>query len=656
MTLLFLFLFCLQEPQNAEPQPLQTYISPDIEMDTFNAHDISIGELLRQIARDHAINIVVDPSIRQTVTLQLHQPTLNELLSVLAHSYQLKIDTLGGVIYVKPMPPAQPDPPQNDIQFNSEAGTVAFDLEGMNLEELCKELTRLTGKNLLRRDRNLRPVIAGFQAALPLERALDVLFTTNGLFLEVEEDLFYVSAPQSPGAPGTAMAQQTPKKSVELQPENELFNVDFNNQPLAQVVQNVAKAADLQVVLLSELTGNVTIRATDLTADKLFQYLLAGSTYGYVVQDGIFIIGEKSNTALFDSKLLKFQHLNVEMAEQMIPASMAEGITLTRIKELNSLLLTGDRSRLNDLETLIQKMDSQVPQVLIELVVVDYSLENMREAGLNFSNGDNKLFPELDLDLEGFRAADGGFQIRRLPSNFLLNIKALESVGKARIISKPHIAALNGHEAEITIGTKQFYKLSAEELVGDENPRVRTSETIREIEANISLKITPWVTGDGEVTTLIEPSFTTFLGNITDNVPPPISTRHLKSTVRLKDGETIILGGLIENRNFTDQNGIPWVSRIPLLGALFRNHQRTENRSELVIYMTPHIYFGNEGSVEFIREEEGLNYQLDVVRQKRGIDGHYPKKKRWFQRSRQKDKERQPEVLEDPKDEKKSDS
>jgi type IV pilus assembly protein PilQ len=158
------------------------------------------------------------------------------------------------------------------------------------------------------------------------------------------------------------------------------------------------------------------------------------------------------------------------------------------------------------------------------------------------------------------------------------------------------------------------------------------------------------------VTTLIEPSFTTFLGNITDNVPPPISTRHLKSTVRLKDGETIILGGLIENRNFTDQNGIPWVSRIPLLGALFRNHQRTENRSELVIYMTPHIYFGNEGSVEFIREEEGLNYQLDVVRQKRGIDGHYPKKKRWFQRSRQKDKERQPEVLEDPKDEKKSDS
>lgn len=658
MTLVFLLMLAFQSDEPPAEKTIQAYITPDIQMQTFNAYDISIGELLRQIAKDHAINIVVDPSIRDTVTLQLHKPTLNELLTVLAHSYQLKINTLGGVIYVNPQPPAAPPAKTNEITFDANTGQIAFDLEGLALADLCRQLTEKTGRNVLRRNRQLNPVIAGFQAALPLERGLEVLFATNNLLLENEEDLFFVAAAPAAGQTQSVAnrAAKPSKKPEDIIEKENLYTVNFNNQDLSQVVQNVAKAADLQLVLLSDLQGKVTMNARDLNADKLFQLLLAGSDYTYAVQEDVFLIGEKSNTAMFDSKILKFQHLNVEMVEQMIPASLMEGVSLTRIKELNSILLTGDRARLNDLEALVQEMDRHVPQVLMELIVVDYSLENEREAGLNFSNGDNKLFPELDLTLEGYRAEDGNFQIRRLPSNFMLNIKALESVGRARIISKPHIAALNGHEAEITIGTKQFFKLSSEELVGNENPRVRTSETIREIEANISLKITPWVTGDGEVTTLIEPSFTTFLGSITDNVPPPISTRHLKSTVRLKDGETIILGGLIENRNFTDQTGIPWISRVPLVGALFRNHKRSENRSELVIYLTPHIYYGREGSVEFISEEEGLDYQLDVVRQKKGVRGNYPRKKRWFKRSRQKDTERQPEVLKDPKGKQGSDA
>ena len=649
MTLIFLLLI-FQTPPSPLEKTIDDFIQPDVPLGSFNARDIAIGELLRQIGRDKAVNIVVDPKIQEKVTLLLHDTTLNELLTILVNNFNLKVDTLGGVVYVKPQPPEAPPEPVNLVAFDQENGTISFDLEGLSLEAFCRELTAKTKRNILRRDRNQNPTITGFQAPLPFEKGLEILMTANGLNVESEDGILFVQSPQDAPTPPQNAASPIAKGTQETTGDIDRFNVTFDNQPLAKVVQDVAKTANLQITILTELTGNVTIHAQDLDADHLFQLILAGSPYGFVVQDGIFIIGEKTSPALFDSKILKFQHLNVEMVEQMIPASLTEGITLTRVKELNSLLLTGDRGRLRDLEALIRKMDQNVPQVLIELIVVDYSLDNGREAGLNFSNGDNQLFPNLDLTLEGFRAADGDFQIRRLPSNFMLNIKALETIGKARIISKPHIAALNGHEAEITIGSKQFYKLSTEELVGDENPRVRTSEVIDDIEANISLKITPWVTGDGEVTTVIEPSFTTFLGNIVDNVPPPISTRHLKSTVRLKDGETIILGGLIENRDFTNHRGIPWVSKVPLLGALFRTHQRTENRSELVIYLTPHIYYGREGSVEFIKEEEGLDYQLDVKRQKEGIKGDYPRKRRWFKRGKKKAQERQPEVLKDPKE------
>ena len=115
---------------------------------------------------------------------------------------------------------------------------------------------------------------------------------------------------------------------------------------------------------------------------------------------------------------------------------------------------------------------------------------------------------------------------------------------------------------------------------------------------------------NGEITAEIKPEFSQPVGQLTPGVPPTISTRVIESTVRLRDGETIILGGLIEERDVVNDSKVPILGDIPLLGRLFRSRTRSRRRSELVIYLTPHVFYGDGRDAERWR---ALSDRLDLT-------------------------------------------
>jgi type IV pilus assembly protein PilQ len=203
----------------------------------------------------------------------------------------------------------------------------------------------------------------------------------------------------------------------------------------------------------------------------------------------------------------------------------------------------------------------------------------------------------------------GFTKIGKLPDDFYLQLSALESEGIAQIRSKPQIATLNGYPAEISIGQTQYYKLKSRTPYGygydfttqsqqqqqqSYSPYISETERFHEIKANISLKITPWVSASGEITTEIEPDFETPIGTFSAEVLPTIQTRKLLSTVRLKDGETIVLGGLIQTTVDKKEEGLPYIRKIPIIGNFFQNTSYNQTTSELIIYVTPHLYYFNE--------------------------------------------------------------
>jgi type IV pilus assembly protein PilQ len=275
----------------------------------------------------------------------------------------------------------------------------------------------------------------------------------------------------------------------------------------------------------------------------------------------------------------------------------------------------------------LHEIDQPVEQLLLEVLVVEFETSGLRRMGVTFLGG---LLPSggvrpIDapagshtylfgaggdqrggLDVVGDGPAANRFlnfwsdllgirSIGRLPEDFYFRLQALERAGKAEVRSRPHIATLNGHTANITVGTSQYYLLRS--VLPYASGGVFGGEEVEHFEyvqADVRLDITPWVTGDGGVTAVIRPSFTTPVGPFDPRVPPALQRWSVDTSVRLRDGETFMIGGLIQERSRVSDNRIPLLGRLPLIGRLFSNSERQRGTSELVIFITPHVLSAGE--------------------------------------------------------------
>src|SRR5690606_9442157 len=151
-----------------------------------------------------------------------------------------------------------------------------------------------------------------------------------------------------------------------------------------------------------------------------------------------------------------------------------------------------------------------------------------------------------------------------------------------------------------SIGTTQYYLLKTETVYnsGNSNYSSQVSQRFETVKADVTLKVTPWVTATQEIIVDIAPEFNTPQGQFDPDVPPTINHRTLHSRVRLRDGETIVLGGMIQTLENVQIDKFPLLGEIPILGRLFQNRRRSATEAELMIFLTPKIYYGSEGAVD----------------------------------------------------------
>ena len=176
-------------------------------------------------------------------------------------------------------------------------------------------------------------------------------------------------------------------------------------------------------------------------------------------------------------------------------------------------------------------------------------------------------------------------------------IKFLKTQGDVTSISNPKVLTLNNQPALITAGTEFFYKLtSTETLAGGTGAGAQSAnENVQSVFAGVLLTITPEIADDKSITLKINPSVsetTTDISN-TDNsnrtMPPDLNRRQLSSVVTVKDGNRVILGGLINTKNTNSSNQVPILGSIPVLGYLFKHDSVSKTTQELVIIIEPHI-------------------------------------------------------------------
>lgn len=408
----------------------------------------------------------------------------------------------------------------------------------------------------------------------------------------------------------------------------EFKDIDIHN--LLRVIAEVSKK---NVVVADDVTGRVTIRLRNVPWDQALELILRSKGLGKeeigniirvaplkTLEEEAKLRAERKKSLIIQEELIvRLIPVNYALAGTLAPRVkdvLTERGTVTVDERTNVLIVKDVASNISRANSLVQSLDTPTPQVLIESRIVEANSNFTRQIGVQWGglgqlapgtgNPTGLLFPNT-VSVRGGSSPEGNLGVLDTP-NFAVNLpaavgtgsggalgfvfgsvggalalnlrlSALENQGTVKTISAPKVTTLDNNTAKISQGISiPFSQVSAQ--------GVNTSF----IEARLSLEVTPHITQDGSVLMAIkaennqpDPS------NTGANGQPAIQRKEANTQVLVKDGDTTVIGGIYVRRGATSVASIPILGRIPLLGFLFRNDAESDQRQELLIFITPRI-------------------------------------------------------------------
>jgi len=270
-------------------------------------------------------------------------------------------------------------------------------------------------------------------------------------------------------------------------------------------------------------------------------------------------------------------------------------------KNAGLVTVTATTKQVNRFEEYLKQLQKKVKlQVLIDVQILTVTMQEGSNTGVDWS----QLYKLQNLSLTTDFSADktnktpwtttsaitatGGAALSEV-------IKFLDTQGDVTSISNPKVLTLNNQPALISVGTEFFYKTSSSStLAGGATGTTTQNEMVESVFAGILLDITPEISDDNTITLKINPSLSETTEDVgtsssTRTMPPDLARRQLSSVVTVKDGNRVILGGLINTKNTIDGNQVPVLGSIPILGNLFSYEEELKSTEELILIIEPHI-------------------------------------------------------------------
>jgi len=288
-------------------------------------------------------------------------------------------------------------------------------------------------------------------------------------------------------------------------------------------------------------------------------------------------------------------------------------------KDAGLVTVSGTPEQLSRVGAYIDSMMNRLhKQVMIDVKILSVNLDNSKQTGVNWGELYKLQNVKVGYDSVNTRDVDTyaesqittGIKNGIFHSNLLRLtgqtsitdlVKFLKTQGDVTSVSNPKVVTMNNQPAVFSSGDQLYYKLSSSSRqTGGAAAATETynNEVVKSVFAGILLDITPQITDDGEVILKINPSISSVKSEVKSDggvrrLPPDLLKKQISSVVKLKDGERIVLGGLISSRQGKGTYKVPILGNIPILGYAFKQDTVTEVREELVIVITPHIVNGS---------------------------------------------------------------
>jgi len=306
------------------------------------------------------------------------------------------------------------------------------------------------------------------------------------------------------------------------------------------------------------------------------------------------------------SETFELDYLAVKDLEPKLKDILSVGVSQVNFDEAsNRLVVTDYPEKIKTLENIIKAMDQKPRQVLIDAKIVEITPSHEFDSGVNWEYWISKYFdvkggfamptPSSGVaDMVSLGTVRTGTPASVGQYTGIMNF--LETFGETKILSSPRILALNNKEAKILVGTKEVYITSA---TSQNTTGAVTSDTVNFVDVGVKLYVTPTINKEGYITLKIKPEISS---SETENITsqnqvsqiPVVTTSEAETTVIVKDGVSIIMGGLRKITHTKTRNQVPVLGSIPGLGLLFQSRKDLYQKDELVIVLTPHIISGDQ--------------------------------------------------------------
>jgi type IV pilus assembly protein PilQ len=419
----------------------------------------------------------------------------------------------------------------------------------------------------------------------------------------------------------------------------------FQDIPVRSVLSLIADVAELNIVVADNVTGNITLRLTNVPWDQALDIVLDARNLdkrsnGNVIwiaptadianreQELLQAIQDRQELEPLQTAMISVSYATADSLRTLIEESSStsnedEGLlsdrgSVTIDERTNTLLVTDTADRIAEIQRLVTELDHPVRQVQIESRIVVASSDFSHELGVRFGvtsfhEGNNLLYtagdgagadlvnpvtnPRQDglydipgiesrynVNLPASNSNAGTLGIAFLTGNFLIDLElsALEAEGEGEVISTPRIVTANQHEAFIQQGVEIPY----EEATSSGATSVSFKEAVLE------LRTTPLITPDNRIQLELEVKQDT-VGEVFQTARggsvPSIDTRELQTSVLVNNGETVVLGGIFQDERNRTHDRVPYLSSIPGIGNLFKRRANENKKRELLIFVTPTI-------------------------------------------------------------------
>ncbi|PIU42288.1 MAG: hypothetical protein COS99_00990 [Candidatus Omnitrophica bacterium CG07_land_8_20_14_0_80_42_15] len=399
----------------------------------------------------------------------------------------------------------------------------------------------------------------------------------------------------------------------------ELVTLDYKDAELSSVLRALSYSYGLNLVATKDIKGKVTVALRDITVDEALNAVLKVNGYTFTRKGNLIYITPGPGLEGIDvvTVAIPLKYLTASETSELLQKAISSKGDIRINEATNSLVITDFPASVEKVKTVLKDIDVAPVQVLIEAKLVDITEKDYQNFGVTYTldykpAGDIKgLFDRKT----GYQEELAGSQTMAGPSSTLsggqlkittltfkglsgtVTLDALIQDQKAHLLASPSIATLSGKEARIIIGERYPYKEKTQTTTG-------TTETTKFVDIGTTLRVTPQVSPDGYITMYVHPEVSSLTSSL--DAGPRIATREADATIRVRDGETIIIGGLIKRQDDRVKGRIPIIGHIPILGWFFTKASSDLTSTELVVFITPRIIRTPEEmkAIEATRQKE----------------------------------------------------